>query len=375
MEHHEFYEDYEKQPDGTYKVRRPVTHTDGILTRYGKKLSAVLAEIKGKTDGLAKVAITGSYNDLEDKPTLIKGDMGQQGVKGDRGLTATIVIAASDSGSRRKDAADYVCTGTDDQVVMLNAINGLPVTGGKIVFVEGNYNVTNAIKIDRSNVVLEGMGNATTINATGTMVTLFEINGFDCAVQHMCLNENTLSPSVLVHATGSNVLIQNNKFNLTYKASGESTGILISGSAVANSRVCSNYFKGSGLGIHLTNCKNIVVSSNTFYTKTAMICSNCYIISINGNTATISGNGFLVKNNSRSISICGNTIDGELQGYDGIRLENVFMSTVIGNICNDSQDIYIRLSGCDRCIVHGNTAYRIDSEYTENNLINGNFEV
>lgn len=70
-------------------------------------------------------------------------------------MTATVVVAASDS--LNKAAANYVCDGVADDVEIQAAINALPAGGGKVVLLEGIYNVNNRIDLC-SNAVLEGSG-------------------------------------------------------------------------------------------------------------------------------------------------------------------------------------------------------------------------
>ena len=61
--------------------------------------------------------------------------------------TATIVIASSTS--RGKDAADYVCDGTNDEVQIQAAIDALGVEGGTICLLEGTYTIAAVITIDK----------------------------------------------------------------------------------------------------------------------------------------------------------------------------------------------------------------------------------
>ena len=55
--------------------------------------------------------------------------------------SATFVVAADDSSTLSKQQADYVCDGTDDQVEIQAAIDALPSGGGKVVLMEGEYNL------------------------------------------------------------------------------------------------------------------------------------------------------------------------------------------------------------------------------------------
>ena len=84
----------------------------------------------------------------------------------DKGTTqATITI-----GKLGTDAAyctRYLCNGTNDKEVFQTVIDALPDSGGKIVILEGEYNINQCLSCDK-NVIFEGMGaNSTIINYNG----------------------------------------------------------------------------------------------------------------------------------------------------------------------------------------------------------------
>jgi hypothetical protein len=72
---------------------------------------------------------------------------------------ATIVVAANNS--KNKGGADYVCDGTADDVQIQAAIGALPtmegVQRGKIMLLEGTYNIASTIKI-QGDLLIEGAG-------------------------------------------------------------------------------------------------------------------------------------------------------------------------------------------------------------------------
>jgi hypothetical protein len=80
-----------------------------------------------------------------------------------------VVIAASNSSSKDKLAADYVCDADHDDAQILAAIASLPTSGGKIVLLDGTYKVESQINdpsYTKINVVIEGQGLSTIINYT-----------------------------------------------------------------------------------------------------------------------------------------------------------------------------------------------------------------
>lgn len=80
-----------------------------------------------------------------------------------KGGAATLVVAAVNS--LHPERADYKCDGTADQAEILAAIAALPVGGGKIILMEGNFSIGAKILINKSQVTLSGMG-------YGTILTL-----------------------------------------------------------------------------------------------------------------------------------------------------------------------------------------------------------
>ncbi len=77
---------------------------------------------------------------------------------------ATRIVAASNS--LDKTRADYVCDGVNDQEEIQKAINDLPTYGGSVYLLEGTYNISSPININKSNVTLMGAGAATVLNLT-----------------------------------------------------------------------------------------------------------------------------------------------------------------------------------------------------------------
>ncbi len=111
--------------------------------------------------------------------------------------TATLVVAASDSGAKSKAAADYVCDGTSDQTEINNAITALPSGGGKVLLLEGTYNISGTITVGKAGVTIEGMG-AGTVLKRKTTSDLIKINANNCALSYFCIDgaDTTTSNSV-----------------------------------------------------------------------------------------------------------------------------------------------------------------------------------
>ena len=74
------------------------------------------------------------------------------------GLLVTRIIAPVSSPNANK--ADYVATGKDDDRVINQALSSLPPQGGRVLLLEGTYNLSAAVVLN-SNVSLVGIENAT----------------------------------------------------------------------------------------------------------------------------------------------------------------------------------------------------------------------
>jgi len=114
--------------------------------------------------------------------------------------TATVVVAASDAADHLKRAADVVCTGRDDHVVINAAIAGLPENGGRVHLTGGSYSIGagpetyGGVTISRSNVLLTGEGNATRLLLQDglTDINVIWIKGdlHDVTVRDLYINGN-----------------------------------------------------------------------------------------------------------------------------------------------------------------------------------------
>lgn len=85
--------------------------------------------------------------------------------------TATKVVAASNAPAITKFGADYVCTGTDDEVEINLAIAALPAWGGKVFLTTGTFTISAQISIGKV-VTLEGEGYSTLIKVAAANLNI-----------------------------------------------------------------------------------------------------------------------------------------------------------------------------------------------------------
>lgn len=120
-------------------------------------------------------------------------------------------ITISSSTSKHMLTADYYCSGTNDQAVTNNAISSLPSTGGKIVLLEGTYNISGQINVNKPNVTICGMGNSTVLNCKqGIWGIAATQTNFTVANLKMTFDTyNGNGNSICIYASGSRCKFEN----------------------------------------------------------------------------------------------------------------------------------------------------------------------
>ena len=79
----------------------------------------------------------------------------------------TLVVAADDTLAAKRNAADYICDNTADEVQINLALNALVATGGRVILLDGTFTLADPISIPINNVTLEGQGDSTFIDGDG----------------------------------------------------------------------------------------------------------------------------------------------------------------------------------------------------------------
>lgn len=120
-------------------------------------------------------------------------------------------ITISSNTSKHSITADYYCNGTNDQAVINNAISSLPSTGGKIVLLEGTYNISSQINVNKPNVTICGMGNSTVLNCKqGIWGIAATQTNFTVANLKMTFDTyNGNGNSICIYASGSRCKFEN----------------------------------------------------------------------------------------------------------------------------------------------------------------------
>lgn len=143
-------------------------------TTYDFKDQAASTSINSLTSRVSSLE-TNVNNLQEDK---LDADFNSNGYLGIADITSTLdymidkgttqaTITIGKIGTDAAYCTRYLCNGTNDKEKFQEAIDALPANGGKIVILEGEYNINQCLSCDK-NVIFEGMGtNSTIINYNG----------------------------------------------------------------------------------------------------------------------------------------------------------------------------------------------------------------
>ena len=311
-----------------------------------------------------------------------------------------LVVGTSSSGWTSADC-DYLCDGTDDQVEINAAIQALPSTGGEVVILDGTYNITATIAMNKANVKLSGNGNATVLKRmwnSSSLEGVINLSFDSCAVESLLINSGTSSSGandLCIYLNGSNYntitgnICRNNSGGIYLSGSSSSdsntitgntcnntgTGIYLEGgncSTITGNTCCNN----SGYGIYLSSNNNDTITGNTCH-------SNAFGIYMNdSDNNTVTGNT-CYDNTRYGIYLFGpnnnNTITGNTCNYStrGKYIANGSTNAITGNTCynNTQEGMYIK--GSDQTVT-GNTCNDNGSNhpgiylYSDNSTATGN---
>lgn len=333
-------------------------------------------------------ATVGNIATLDANGNLVDGGKKLDEVGGGKRF-ARFTVGTSTAGWTAQDC-DYLCDGTADQVEINAAIQALQAAGGEVAILDGTYNITAPITINKTNVTLSGNGNATVLKrmwnaasetdgviAVDTQKNYSHIRslridgtsqsfiGVNCAgiVTKVCDNcvitesifencvkgvrlfgydagiashRNVVTKNVFLNcATGVDVIGQANtvSMNIFSSATG-GTGVAL-GRGYGNS-VDGNTFRNGSYGVTAnTNYEN-AITGNTFYNNSmaAMYLASSNGNTIAGNTAKSNKDGLLMNGSSNN-SITGNTILNNSNAGIYMAGSN-HRNAVLGNVVNDN---------------------------------------
>ena len=283
-----------------------------------------------------------------------------------------LVVGTSTSGWTTSDC-DYLCDGTADDVEINAAIQALPSTGGEIVILDGTYNITATIAMNKGNTKLSGNGAATILKRmwkSSTIEGVIDISATNggCCVGNLQIDGNKATYSsnnncgIYLNESSNNTVTgntcnNNNRYGIYMY---ESSNNVVTGNTCNNNNRCGIYMSGS----------SSIGNNNNTITGNTCSNNNDYGIYLNSNNNTVTGN--TCNNNGDGIYMSGsnnNTITGNTcnNGNRGIDMRNSDNNTITGNTCNNNNNYGIFVFESNNNTITGNTYIRgtgQSSDYT-----------
>ena len=233
------------------------------------------------------ISFTDTFN-IADGATNVNSALINIGTKADTikdRKYASVVVGTTQSGHTLADC-DYLCDGTADQVKINTAIAALPADGGEIIILDGTYNITAKINLNKSNVTISGDGNSTILKrmydsgSSEGVITLTSANY--CKIKDLQIDGNKAtydsSNNIGIRLTsGSNNTVTGNTCN-----NNTSYGIFLTSSS-NNNTVTGNTCNNNTYGIILTSSSNNTVTGNACNNNTSY---GIFLTSSSTNTVT-----------------------------------------------------------------------------------------
>lgn len=289
--------------------------------------------------------------------------IGGAGASTSKSIAGRVVAASNTPGGSGR--ADYVCTGTNDQAVINNALNDLVAVdgdgddrGGTVYLLEGDYNISSPIIIPSSNISLIGSGNKTVLNLISgdTVISVSNKNGI--TISRLCIDGNNRAPAnygIYFSAVRDSCIERVYVLNLRGRC------VLLRNGSCFNRISGCRFVRSDDNGAYAIrlqdyeNCDYNMIFNNTseggLYSSSIFFAAEHCILSEN----RISGpdHGIYVDNRSHAI-IVNNDIRN---ARTGIYTAGTRYNVICGNEISDSSEAGIKTNGSSYNVIGGNTLF------------------
>lgn len=175
-------------------------------------------------------------------------------------------VATSTNGWKKTDC-DYLCDGVNDQEEINQAIQALSELGGEIVLLDGTYNISSAILLNKDKVSISGSGKSTKLlrlfdsSSKEGVITLSSTNG-GCSVSSLYIDGNK---GTYTNGNNVSVLINSSPLNKVKDVIVDNSSIAISAVSSDKVSILDNTINSANIGIELVTSKSSIVSHNKVY--------------------------------------------------------------------------------------------------------------
>jgi len=288
--------------------------------------------------------------------------------------TATLIVAAHNS--KNKEGADYICDGVDDDIQIQAAINSL-TNGGKIVFLEGDFNISSRIELFTEDIILEGQGASTNLNCLVGSDSMIALQGSNIYIRDFKFQGSTCNEALGLYGDTNNIIIKSNNFiNITSIVRipffvGFSKRFSISENYLLNSGMLLNFVNDSTL--YNNNFDKSGLATNSFIhneiinNKFSNLSANFRSIIFSGDD-NIFSNNIIIDGGDRTVQIDGSNNIFSNNLIDYCKNDCLYFHTGDNNIINNNRISNANLSAINIRSGNGNMILN-------NNLFNNNITI
>ena len=288
-----------------------------------------------------------------------------------------VTVATSVNSRWKSRDCDFLCDGIDDNVEINNAIQSLPEDGGEIVILDGTYNISSSILLNKNNTKISGNGKSTKFvrgwdsSSEEGIINISAVDG-GCTIENIYLDGNSGTYGNTNNA-GIFTSTDNNKISGNIIGN-SSSAILLSGNKEI---VTDNHIFDSDIGINLSGSNSCIVSDNILSnveSKAISLSDSLYnnIISNSCNRGNNTESDYteiqysIYLSGSSSNNLITNNM---IMGKDVIDTTGNKTNTVIYNKYDDSSSGEASLSFDDLLCAPGTTVTETESEDGESGLV------
>lgn len=256
------------------------------------------------------------------------------------------VVIGTSQNSWTADDCDYLCTGTNDQTIIGQAIASLPEEGGVVYFLDGTYVFNGTLSITSDHITLSGNHQASVLaNQSGS--AMLSISGDTVALQGFTVQDFRSSGQATIMASGMEFQISHCKFTNgsvpSMTITGENallvdTDFTIAQLGTVNTHSGARIYRCSRIGNSGGMQSWLAITGDDIVIDSCYVC-NAYIgiNAMNSNRVMITNNYFHTVNNGIMVS-------GNVSGYN--ILNNMILNYIGYGIFTQSQSCqYINVTG------------------------------
>ena len=286
----------------------------------------------------------------------------------------TIVVAASNSIDPTLAPPAYRCDGTADQAEINNAIIALGATGGAVILLEGQYNISGQINL-ATGTALMGQGRGTVLrvpNGHNVAINMIVGSGIDrVLIKDLMVDGNRANQAAgVMHGIYFDTVTYS-KVESCWVEGLRDDGIHLQGSSDYNTITGNTCRDNYAVGIYVASSDSNTIDGNTCEgngpTGHGIWLASSDYNTVVGNVSSGNREGIYLTAACNSNTIDGNTCEGNAD--NGINLSSTNYNTVVGNTCYENGDHGIKLAVSDNNTVVGNAV--VSNSQSVNNLYDG----